>query len=442
MKKLFKQSIFLLALAVFSGCKMDIVNPNGPTDAQVVSTREGLITYSIGMKQNYAASAFESLAITTGGTTREVKGIATFTNVLEIEAGGSALPTFNGNVLGVWLRMNRVMGMADDIIASAPTVLATDNAMRSGVVAHAHLFKAMAIGGLATAFEQVPTQTNKAGGVTFVPRQQGLLKAIELLEQAAALLAANAPSTEFNTRVLGANFNLLNCINAYLARYNMMAGRYAQAIAAANLVPLSSASQFNYDGAQTVNPLFNQLRVVNSFSPRDNFGLPAGMFDAADGRLAFYFQGSPVTSGSDVLRTIRGFAQANSSPIPVYLPDEMRLIKAEAILRSGGSVTDALVEINAVRQQSSGDVFGVHANLPAYSGSILVPDLLLEVYKQRCAELYLSGLRLEDSRRFGRTAPPNNVNPVPTSFERNRNFYPYPDQERLNNTNTPADPAI
>lgn len=442
MKKLFKQSIFLLALAVFSGCKMDIVNPNGPTDAQVVSTREGLITYSIGMKQNYAASAFESLAITTGGTTREVKGIATFTNVLEIEAGGSALPTFNGNVLGVWLRMNRVMGMADDIIASAPTVLATDNAMRSGVVAHAHLFKAMAIGGLATAFEQVPTQTNKAGGVTFVPRQQGLLKAIELLEQAAALLAANAPSTEFNTRVLGANFNLLNCINAYLARYNMMAGRYAQAIAAANLVPLSSASQFNYDGAQTVNPLFNQLRVVNSFSPRDNFGLPAGMFDAADGRLAFYFQGSPVTSGSDVLRTIRGFAQTNSSPIPVYLPDEMRLIKAEAILRSGGSVTDALVEINAVRQQSSGDVFGVHANLPAYSGSILVPDLLLEVYKQRCAELYLSGLRLEDSRRFGRTAPPNNVNPVPTSFERNRNFYPYPDQERLNNTNTPADPAI
>ncbi|TWI80232.1 putative outer membrane starch-binding protein [Lacibacter cauensis] len=442
MKKLFKQSIFLLALAVFSGCKMDIVNPNGPTDAQVVSTREGLITYSIGMKQNYAASAFEALAITTGGTTREVKGIATFTNVLEIEAGGSALPTFNGNVLGVWLRMNRVMGMADDIIASAPTVLATDNAMRSGVVAHAHLFKAMAIGGLATAFEQVPTQTNKAGGVTFVPRQQGLLKAIELLEQAAALLAANAPSTEFNTRVLGANFNLLNCINAYLARYNMMAGRYAQAIAAANLVPLSSASQFNYDGAQTVNPLFNQLRVVNSFSPRDNFGLPAGMFDAADGRLAFYFQGSPVTSGSDVLRTIRGFAQTNSSPIPVYLPDEMRLIKAEAILRSGGLVTDALAEINAVRQQSSGDVFGVHANLPAYSGSILVPDLLLEVYKQRCAELYLSGLRLEDSRRFGRTAPPNNVNPVPTSFERNRNFYPYPDQERLNNPNTPADPAI
>lgn len=441
MKKIFVCSLSLIAIA-FSSCKMDIVNPNGPTDAQVVSTREGLITYSIGMKQNYAASAFESLAITTGGTTREVKGIATFTNVLEIEAGGSALPTFNGNVLGVWLRMNRVMGMADDIIANAPTVLATDNAMRSGVVAHAHLFKAMAIGGLATAFEQVPVATNKAGGVTFVTRQNGLLKAIELLEQAAALIAATAPSAEFNTRVAGANFNLLNCINAYLARYNLMAGRYAQAIAAANLVPLNSASQFAYDGAQTVNPIFNQLRVVNSFSPRDNFGLPAGMFDPADGRIAFYFQGAQVTSGPDVLRTIRGFAQTNSSPIPVYLPDEMRLIKAEAILRSGGTVADAITEINAVRQQSTGDVFGVHANLPAYSGSTAVNDLLIEVYRQRCAELYLSGLRFEDSRRFGRTAPPANVNPVPVTFERNRNFYPYPDQERLNNPNTPADPAI
>lgn len=441
MKKVFVYSLSVIIIA-FSSCKMDIVNPNGPTDAQVVSTREGLITYSIGMKQNYAASAFESLAITTGGTTREVKGIATFTNVLEIEAGGSALPTFNGNVLGVWLRMNRVMGMADDIITNAPTVLATDNAMRSGIVAHAHLFKAMAIGGLAVAFEQVPIETNKAGGVTFVDRQQGLIRAIELLEQAAALISATAPSSEFNTRVAGANFNLQNCINAYLARFNLMAGRYAQAITAANLVPLNSGSQFNYDGAQTVNPIFNQLRVVNSFSPRDNFGLPAGLFDPADGRISFYFQGAQVSNGPDVLRTIRGFAQTNSSPIPVYLPDEMRLIKAEAILRSGGTVNDALTEINAVRQQASGDVFGVHANLPAYSGQVTVNDLLLEVYRQRCAELYLSGLRLEDSRRFARPTPPANVNPVPVTFERNRNFYPYPDQERLNNPNTPADPAI
>jgi hypothetical protein len=46
------------------------------------------------------------------------------------------------------------------------------------------------------------------------------------------------------------------------------------------------------------------------------------------------------------------------------------------------------------------------------------------------------GLALEDSRRFGRPGPgtPN--------AERSRNFYPYPQQERDGNPNTPADPTI
>jgi starch-binding outer membrane protein, SusD/RagB family len=77
-----------------------------------------------------------------------------------------------------------------------------------------------------------------------------------------------------------------------------------------------------------------------------------------------------------------------------------------------------------------------------YSGPVTANDLLLEIYKQRSAELFLQGLRLEDSRRFNRPAPPVGVNPVPLTFERNRNFYPYPDQERLTNPNTPQDPAI
>ena len=61
-----------------------------------------------------------------------------------------------------------------------------------------------------------------------------------------------------------------------------------------------------------------------------------------------------------------GFFATQTSPIPVYLPDEMRLIKAESILRGTGlgTTTDALIEINAIRTQASGDPFGVNANLP------------------------------------------------------------------------------
>ena len=56
--------------------------------------------------------------------------------------------------------------------------------------------------------------------------------------------------------------------------------------------------------------------------------------------------------------------------------------------------------------------------------------------RQRCIELYMSGMKLEDSRRFGRPGPND------AGAERSRNFYPYPTVERDNNSNTPADPPI
>ena len=437
MKKYLFYIAFIVSVMPFTGCKLELVNPNAPSDLEILNTREGIISLSIGMKQHYSATSLEALSVlTVAPTSREVKGVATFTNVLEMEAGGTALPTFNGNILALWSRMLRTMTMADDIIENAPNVLASDDPIRPGIIAHANLVKAMAIGGLATGFEKFPIQTVKTGTATFVTRQEGLDRAITLLNDAAGLLASYTAPTEFNTRILGARFNLLNCINAYRARYNLMAGKNAEALAAANLVPLDVPSEFVYDGSRSVNPLFSQLSTTRSFIARDNFGLPAGWVETGDARLAFYYTGAPITSGTDVLRNYKGFGSANNSPVPVYLPDEMRLIKAEAILRTGGTASDAITQINAVRTQTTGDIYGVNASLPAYSGATTPDALLLEVYKQRCMELYLSGLRLEDSRRFARPAPPANM------MERNRNFYPYPDQERLNNPNIPEDPAI
>ena len=71
----------------------------------------------------------------------------------------------------------------------------------------------------------------------------------------------------------------------------------------------------------------------------------------------------------------------------------------------------------------------------AGTGEQTKEGLLIEVYKQRSAELFMTGLRFEDSRRFGRPSPPTSL------AERSRNFYPYPDQERLTNPNTPTDPT-
>jgi hypothetical protein len=114
----------------------------------------------------------------------------------------------------------------------------------------------------------------------------------------------------------------------------------------------------------------------------------------------------------------------------VYLPGEMILIKAEAYARTPDLV-NALIELNkVVTKTPASDVYGVGADLPPLVG-LTQAQILDQIYKHRCIELYMSGLKLEDMRRFNR---PN--------AERTRNLLPYPFLERDNNPNTPTDPAF
>ena len=111
------------------------------------------------------------------------------------------------------------------------------------------------------------------------------------------------------------------------------------------------------------------------------------------------------------------------------------LIKAECYARQD-KLPEAIAALDAVRTKTT-DAFGVTAKGAAYSGSSSDKDaILLDIYRQRCIELYMTGLKLEDCRRFGRPGP-NDAAP-----ERSRNFYPYPTVERDNNANTPADPPV
>jgi hypothetical protein len=246
-------------------------------------------------------------------------------------------------------------------------------------------------------------------------------------------------STEFTSKILATGFNLTNTIQARLARYSLLAGVYNndntslnKALTAANAVNLVQTSVHPYD-ARTQNPVFNQI-TINNYAPRDSLGTP--LYEAGDARLAFWTAPSAALSNPSryPIESVRGFFDASTKSIPAFLPGEIRLIRAEVYARLG-QTANAVAEINAVRtKQASADPFGIGANLPAYSGGTALSDLLTEIYRQRCAELYMQGLRFEDSRRLGRPGPPNLV-------ERNRNFYPYPQSERDNNPNTPADPA-
>ncbi|MBE7178033.1 MAG: RagB/SusD family nutrient uptake outer membrane protein [Mucilaginibacter polytrichastri] len=439
MKILIKRYILpaVLLFSLVPACKMDTVNPNAPTDEEVLTSREGIIALCVGMRQFWSTDGIEATTLYSGVTSREMKGVTTFTNVLELEAGGAGLPTFNGNVLGYWSRMQRLMLMAQDVLDNAPNINTLSGGMRSGVLAYASFFKALSIASLAQAFEQVNINVNRDGNVTFVTRQQALTEAVRLLTEGISAVTADAPTGEFVSTVSGSDFDLVNCLYAYRARYQLYAGDYAGAIASANAVDLSKRCVYKYND-RSLNPVYNRVIIAGDFKPRIHFGLPSGsgLYEPNDQRISFFTTGAVSVVNTDSIRVLSGFFTTQTSDIPVYLPDEMRLIKAESILRSNGSTTDALAEINAVRTQTSGDPFGIYPGLAAYAGDPSREALLVEVYRQRCAELFLSGQKWEDTRRFNRPAA------AAGGAERNRNFYPYPDQERLNNPNTPADPAI
>jgi starch-binding outer membrane protein, SusD/RagB family len=163
-----------------------------------------------------------------------------------------------------------------------------------------------------------------------------------------------------------------------------------------------------------------------------HFWLPTGLEPVVtDGRINFYI--NPISTPTAVKGA--GFWDNVSKSIPVYLSGEMTLIRAEIYARNS-QLPLAVTELNKVLQKTSAtDSWGVAANLPAYSGTVDQASVLTEIYRNRCIELYMSGLKLEDSRRFSR------LGAGAAGAERNRNWYPYPESERFNNTNTPADPA-
>jgi hypothetical protein len=230
---------------------------------------------------------------------------------------------------------------------------------------------------------------------------------------------------------LPAGINIPNTLQALKARYSLYAGDYATALAAANMVDLSVKSGFNFD-ALVLNPVFESATSTNNvFQPVDStLGLPPSLApDLADKRIPFYVG---INTSIAPRYRINGFYATGTSQVPVYLPGEIMLIKAEAYARqTPPDLANALVELNRViTKQPSADPWGVGAGLMPVVLTTQA-EILTEIYRQRSIELFMSGLKLEDMRRFNRPLT-----------ERKRNFFPYPFQERDNNTSTPADPTF
>ncbi|MBC6606741.1 RagB/SusD family nutrient uptake outer membrane protein [Hymenobacter sp. BT188] len=437
-----KKILILLAVLsmMTSSCDKEYLNPSTASDVQVLTNADGLITVCNGLQARFttggALSPLYNTVAAGGLSTRELR-IINVGNIEEfnISLGAGNVTNLNGVVRNLWTQSQLVRANADLVLANANN--AADPGTRSGIVAYASIFRALAIGTLAQSFEQIPIVTQ--ANAPFVSRVQALQSAVEQLETAAAQLNTAPVSADFNSKIIG-GINLPNTVQALIARYSLMSGDYDKALAAAGRVDLASRSVFSFDELAR-NPIFEvAFGNRNVFEPTDvNLGLTGALApEAGDRRIPFYTRANATSTQN--LGT--GFYSASAAPVPVYIPGEMLLIRAEAYARKN-DLTNAVLELNRVRT-STAPATTITGGLPTappgaglapYAGPLTQQAVLLDILRNRFVELAFHGFRLEDSRRFNRPGP------GAAGSERNRNFYPYPRTERENNSVTPDDPA-
>lgn len=417
--------IFTLASSI-SSCKSEFEDPSRASLGTALGSTQALSAVAVGIQRTYTLNRtgvlFNSVAAA-GFAGNELK-LLNAGNIpeLQLSTGGTAVDGTNTILFNMWASSLKVIDESNKVIAGADAL--GDKNYAAGLIGYVSIYKALSLGTLSSFWQQVPVTIGT--NVPFVSRVDGYKAAIAAIDNALTKISANPISTQFNATV--PNINIVNTLRALKARYALFSGQYALALTEANAVTLTTGSSFAFDNAN-INILNSIIASNNVFQPIDaNLGL-AGQFapDAADRRLPFYtfMAGNPATI------RMGGFATTTTTAVPIFLPGEMILIKAEAYARqTTPDLTNALIELNKVVTKTT-DVFGVAAALPPLVGPFTQAEILDLIYKHRSIELYASGMKLEDMRRLGR----------PDS-EMKRRFMPYPFQERDNNPNTPANPAF
>lgn len=412
-----------------TSCTKDYTNPAAVPEELAFSSPQAMTGVAIGLQRLYSISRAGSLynRITLDGllTNQLIVLNQGNTSEYQLQLGSGSVDGTNTILGGLWTTSNKIIFDADKVINAAEGL--GDKNYASGLIGYTTIFKALALGDLSMFWEKVPAGIGQ--GVNFTDRLQGFNKAIVAIDKALTAINTNAISAAFLTN-LPVGIDIVNTLHALKARYALFVGNYALALTEANAVDLTKTSVFNYSTVN-LNPIFETATSTNNvYAPIDStMGLPVSLApDLADKRVPFYIS----TNAANPRFRVKGFAASSTSAWPIYLPGEIMLIKAEAYARqTTPDLVNALAELNkVVTKKPANDPYGLGADLPPVAAATQAQILDL-IYKHRSIELFMSGLKLEDMRRFGR---PNS--------ERRRNFLPYPFLERDNNPNTPTDPAF
>lgn len=399
MKRIPVCAVALLTLTA-TACDLDLQDPNIPTEQEVISSPTTLAQTAIGLQAEYSNNLAEPMYVT-GMVTNELgANDATFDSFRVLDTGSDEATNDFGASSGPWFGQYRVVRVADVVIDNADNV-GFGPGTTSGLIALGKLYKAMALGNLVQIYESMPVDVGPAiRNAEFVDRATVLERILTLLDEADAQLTATPASAEFTADILADGFDLHNTIRAMQARYSLIAGDLAAADAAAASVDPSVFSEFRF-AVTDANPLWNlAVNGGNSTSmrPKDQFRLDA---EAGDQRVAYWVTEADIAGFSGQLDDFNRYGQLSHS-IPAYLPDEMKLIRAEVAARQN-LLPIALGFVNEVRTQCTSALPEPVACLPALT-LLDVPTqdaMLAEILRQRRYELYLQHLRWSDLRRFG-----------------------------------------
>jgi hypothetical protein len=429
-----------------AGCSLNLDNPNSPTEAQVTSNVDGVIALATGLQGRFATS-YGNFAYTAGLVTDEFASTsAALISISDAEQG--AVPSGTGIADNVFNSVYRTVRTADDLLTGSNALAAQiDAGTRSGLRALAFAMKAEALGEALQSYQRIPINTYGVTAPVYASRAEALPYIRGLLDSAAATIAATPPSTFFNANILTPGVSLPNMIQLFRARYARMANDDATALAAANLVARTgpaaiSLLQFPAPG---VNPYAAVTGGTQGIAPRRQWRLS---MTPQDQRFTYFVVPSTTVTGrvGALLDPWNRYANPQA-PLPVYMPDEALLIKAEA-LANQNQLAAAQAALDSVRTDCTGGrgLDDPKACLPPLASQLTQSQLLAEIYVQRRYELFSTGSRWEDVRRRNVIRGPTSAPGVPTDGQ--RCWLPYAIGDRNANPNAtfaalpdPSEPA-
>ena len=397
--KRFSVFITLAALLMLAGACTDFSNSIDPVINQVPDDRlndAAQVNFLInGVQVRFATTLAQVMTLSSGLSDEFIFDSrvpnATFPTFRDIDFGTITLD--NNSVDGAYNPLGELRFFSDDLVRRVGAISGIDATLAKRANFTGYLYGGIARYLYAAYFALNPTE---GGGVIdngpFIPSTQMYDLALEKLQ----LALTNAPAAA-DARV----------VSSIIARLHLVRGNFAAArtAAAAGMVSPDPPLQGKYN-TQSTNFYWQQAGLGRPQYVADPRFLAYVTADPLEkNRIAL----SPIVGGGVTFQRQSKYA-TESSPLDFMSWQENSLMLAELDVRDGNAAA-ALPRVNAVRA--------------SHTLAALTSINLDGIYVERDKELFVTGVRLLDQRRFGKFHLPAGT----------WQFLPITDDERNNNPN-------